>query len=68
MHHAILIGALVSVRLQRPLGARVRSLSSAVQGNHAGVQQLAIGPQLRVDTAAMSLAIPVDVLPLTLAN
>jgi hypothetical protein len=65
MRHTILIGALVGVRLQQLVGPRARSLSSAAQGNHAGVQQLAIGPQLHVDIAAVSLTVPVDVLPLT---
>jgi hypothetical protein len=68
MHHAILIGALVDVWLQRPVGPRVRSLSSAAHGNHAGVQQPAKVPQLHVDTAAVSLTIPVDILPLTFTN
>jgi hypothetical protein len=38
------------------------------KGNHAGVQQLAKGPQLHVDTGAMSLDVPVDILPLMLTN
>jgi hypothetical protein len=68
MCHAILIGALVSVWLQCPVGPRARSLLSTAHGNHAGVQQLTIGPQLCVDTVAVFLTVPVDVLPLTLAN
>jgi hypothetical protein len=32
------------------------------------VQQLAKGPQLRVDAGKVSLAVPVNVLPLTLTN
>jgi hypothetical protein len=32
------------------------------------VQQLTKGPQVHVDTCAMSLAVPVDVLPLPLTN
>ena len=68
MHRAILIGALVDVWLQRPVGPQVRSLSSAAHGNHAGVQQSAKGPQLRVDTAAVSLTVLVNVLSLTLTN
>jgi hypothetical protein len=35
---------------------------------HAWVQQPAKGPQLRVGTTAVSLAIPVDVLPQMLTN
>jgi hypothetical protein len=68
MRHTILIGALVSVRLQRPVGLQARSLSSAAHDNHAGVQQPAKGPQLCVDAGVVSLAVPVDVLPLILAN
>jgi hypothetical protein len=68
MRHAILIGALVDIRLQCPVVPRVCSLSSAAHGKHAGVQQLAKGPQLRVDAGAASLTIPVDILPLTLTN
>jgi hypothetical protein len=68
MHHTILIGALVGIRLQRPVGPRAHNLSSAAHGNHAEVQQPAICPQLRVDTVAVSLIVPVDVLPLTLTN
>jgi hypothetical protein len=68
MRHTILTGALVGIRLQCPVGPLARSMLSAAHGNHAGVQQLTIGPQLCVDTTMVSLAIPVDVLPLTLAN
>jgi hypothetical protein len=68
MHHAILIGALVGIRLQRQVGPRARSLLSAAHGNHARVQQPAKSPQLCVDTAAVSLVVPIDVLPLTLVN
>jgi hypothetical protein len=68
MRHAILIGALVGVWLQRPVGPRAHNLLSATHGNLAGVQQLAKGPQLCVDTTMVSLAVPVEVLPLMLAN
>jgi hypothetical protein len=68
MCHAILTGALVSVRLQRPVGPRACSLSSAAHGNNVGVQQPAKGPQLHVDAGAVSLTLLVDVLPLTLTN
>jgi hypothetical protein len=68
MRHAILIGALVGIQLQRPVGPRVGSLSSAAYGNHVGVQQPVKGPQLHVDAGAVSLAVPVDVLPLMLTN
>jgi hypothetical protein len=68
MLHAILTGALVGIRLQRPVGPRGHSLSSDAHGNHAGVQKLAIGLQLCVDEATVFLTIPVDVLPLMLAN
>jgi hypothetical protein len=68
MRHAILTGALVDVRLQRPVGPQACNLSSAVHGNHVGVQQLAKGSQLHVDAGAVSLITPVDVLPLTLIN
>jgi hypothetical protein len=68
MRHAILTGALVGVRLQWPLGPQARNLSSTAHGNHARVQQLAKGPQLCVDTIAVSLAILVDALPLSLTN
>jgi hypothetical protein len=67
MCHAILIGALVRVRLQCPVGPQACSLSLAVHGNHARVQQPEIGPQLCVDAGVVSLAVPVDVLPLMLA-
>jgi hypothetical protein len=63
MHHSILTGALVDVQLQRSVGLRARNLLLAAHGNHAGVQQLAIGLQLRVDTAVVSLVVLVDVLP-----
>jgi hypothetical protein len=36
--------------------------------NHVRVQQLTKGPQLHVGTTTVSLAIPVYVLPLPLAN
>jgi hypothetical protein len=68
MHHAIMIGALVDVRLQRLVGPRVRSLSSATHSNHDRVEQPVKGPQLYVDTAVVPLVVPVDILPLTLAN
>jgi hypothetical protein len=68
MRHTILTGALVSVRLQRLVGRRACSLSSIAQSNHVGVQQSAKGPQLHVDTGAVSLTAPVDVLPLMLTN
>jgi hypothetical protein len=68
MCHTILIGALVGIWLQCPVGPRARSLSLAAHGNHAGIQQPAIGPQLRVDTAMVSLTILVDILPLMLTN
>jgi hypothetical protein len=68
MHHTILTGALVGVRLQRPVDPRACSLLSAAHGNHAGVQQPAVGPQLYVDTSAVSLVVPIDVLPLMLTN
>jgi hypothetical protein len=68
MRDAILTGALVGVWLQCPVGPRACSLSSTMHGNHAGVHQLAIGPQLHVDIATVSLAIPVDILPLMLTN
>jgi hypothetical protein len=68
MCHAILTGALVDVWLQRPVGPRARSLSLVTHSNHAGVQQPAKGPQLRVDAGAVSLVVPADVLPLTLTN
>jgi hypothetical protein len=66
MCHAILTGALVGVWLQCPVRPRARRLSSVAHGNHAGVQQPAKGPQLRVDASTVPLAILVDVLPLTL--
>jgi hypothetical protein len=44
MCHAILIGAMVSIWLYRPVGPRAHILSSVAHGNHAGVQQLAKGP------------------------
>jgi hypothetical protein len=50
------------------MGPLVCSFSSAAHRNYGGVQQPTKGPQLRVDTTAVSLAIPVDVLPLPLAN
>jgi hypothetical protein len=59
MHHTILTGALVGVWLQRPVGPRACSLSLAAHGNHVGVQQLAKGPQLRVDAGTVSLVIPI---------
>jgi hypothetical protein len=34
MCHAILTGALVGIRLQRPVGPQARNLSSAAHGNH----------------------------------
>jgi hypothetical protein len=68
MRHTILTGALVGVRLQCPVVPRACSLLSAAHGNHAGLQQLAKGPQLRVDAGAVSLTVPVDVLPLMLTN
>jgi hypothetical protein len=68
MRHAILTGDLVGIRLQRLVGPRVCSLSSAAHGNHAGVQQPAKGPQLRVDAGVVSLVVRVVILPLTLAN
>jgi hypothetical protein len=68
MHHAILTGALVGVRLQCPVDPRACNLSSVAHGNHVGVQQSAKGPQLLVDVGAVSLTAPVDVLPLTLTN
>jgi hypothetical protein len=40
----------------------------AAHGNHAGVQQPTKGPQLLVDTTVVSLAVPVDDLPQSLAN
>jgi hypothetical protein len=67
MRHAILTGALVGVQLQCLVGPRACSLLYAAHGNHAVVQQSAKCPQLRVDTATVSLAILVDVLPLMLA-
>jgi hypothetical protein len=60
--------SLVDVWLQHPMGPQACSLSSDAHGNHAGVQQPAIGPQLRVDTDAVSLTVLVDVPPLTLTN
>jgi hypothetical protein len=51
-----------------PVGPRACNLSSTAHRNHVGVQQPAKGPQLHVGTGAVSLAIPIDVLPLTLAN
>jgi hypothetical protein len=68
MCHPILIGALVGVQLQHPVGPRARSLLSTAHDNHARVHQLSKGPQLRVDTGAVSLAILADILPLPLAN
>jgi hypothetical protein len=68
MRHVILIGALVGIQLQRLVGPRACSLSSAAHGNHAEVQQPAKGPQLCVDAGAVSLAAPIDVFPLTLTN
>jgi hypothetical protein len=68
MCHTILTGALVGVWLQRPVGPRACSLLSAAHGNHVGVQQPSIGPQLCVDTAAVSLTVPIDILPLMLTN
>jgi hypothetical protein len=61
-------GALVGVLLECPVGPRAHSLSSATHGNHARVQQPTKGPQLCVDIGVVSLAIPVDILPLMLAN
>jgi hypothetical protein len=68
MWHTILTGALVDIRLPCPVVPQACSLSSATHGNHARIQQSAEGPQLRVDEAVVSLTIPVDALPLTLAN
>jgi hypothetical protein len=68
MCHAIMTGALVGVLLQCPTVPQVCSLSSASHGNHARIQQSTIGPQLRIDAGTLSLAIPIDVLPLTLTN
>jgi hypothetical protein len=68
MCHAILTGSLVGIQLQHLVGPRACNLSSATHDNHARVQQLVKGPQLRVDIGAVSLAIPVDVLPLTFTN
>jgi hypothetical protein len=68
MHHAILTGALIGIRLQRLVVPCACSLLSAAHGNHVGIEQLAKGSQLRVDTGAVSLAVPVDILPLMLTN
>jgi hypothetical protein len=68
MRHTILIGALVGIRHQHLVGLGARNLLSTAHGNHATVQQLAKDLQLRGDAGAVSLIIPVDVLPLTLAN
>jgi hypothetical protein len=68
MRHTILTGSLVGIWLQRLVGPRARSLSSVAHGNHSRVQQPAKIPQLRVDTAAVSLTVLVDVLPLMLSN
>jgi hypothetical protein len=61
-------GALVNVLHECRVGPQARILSSAAHGNHAGVQQPAKGPQLRVDTTAVFQAVPVDIRPLTLTN
>jgi hypothetical protein len=66
--HGILKVALVNILPQCPVGPRACNLSLAAHGNHVGVQQLAKGPQLRVDTGVVSLVVPVDVLPLKLTN
>jgi hypothetical protein len=55
-------------QLKGPVGPQACSMSLATHSNHAEVQQLAKGPQLHVDAGAVSLAITVDILPLTLAN
>jgi hypothetical protein len=68
MRHAILTGALVGIWLQRPVVPRACSLLSVAHSNHARVHQPVKGPQLRVDAGAVSLTIPVDILPLMLAN
>jgi hypothetical protein len=68
MRHTILTGALVGVWLQHQVGPRTRSLSSATHGNHVGVKQPILGPQLRVDITVVSLIVPIDILPLMLTN
>jgi hypothetical protein len=68
MCHTFLTGALVGVLLQRPVVPRACSLSSASHGNHAGIQQSAIDPQLRVDAGVVPFTIPIDGFPLTLTN
>jgi hypothetical protein len=68
IRHGILKGALVGILPECPVGPWACSFSSAAHLNHAGVQQLTKGPQLRVDTHAVPLAIPVDVLPPPLTN
>jgi hypothetical protein len=51
-----------------PVGPQARSFSSTAHENYFGVQQPTKGLQLHVDITAVSLAIPVDVLPLPLTN
>jgi hypothetical protein len=68
MRHAFLTGALANVLLQSPVVPRMCILSSASHDNHGGIQQLTIGPQLHVDAGAVSLTVPVNVLPLMLTN
>jgi hypothetical protein len=68
MCHAILTGALVSIWLQRLVVPQACSLPLATHGNHARIRQSAKGPQLRVEAGVVSLAIPVDILPLLLTN
>jgi hypothetical protein len=68
MRHIILTGALVGVRLQRPVGPRARSFSSVAHGNHDGVQQPTKHPQLCIDITVVSLTVLVDILLLTLID
>jgi hypothetical protein len=68
MRHTILTRAQVGVRLQCPVVPRACSLLSGAHGNHVRVQQQPKGPQLRVDAGAVSLTVPVDILPLMLAS
>jgi hypothetical protein len=50
------------------MGPQAHNFLSVTHVKHAGVQQLTKGPQLHVDTTAMSMTVPVDILPLPLTN
>jgi hypothetical protein len=61
-------GSAIGVLPERPVGPQACTLLSVARWNHAAAQQSTKGPQLRVDTTTVSLAIPVDVLPLSITK